>query len=166
MKCWLNITYKQQSFKFICHLRKAPFLWHKCRDLASLPLLHGGWNHWHYHRFMTIFIAPAATYATCRPCFRSRICYWAHFKQLLSLSWATGGWCMSWDVSKHCSEIWNFISVICGIAHGKWLLGCVIGLVLDLWTDWAHKVSVAHRKLECQSVNMCVYKVRHCWNLK
>lgn len=114
---------------------KRPCLWHKCLDLTPLSSLRGGWKRWHYHNFITIFIEPAETYITRRLCFRGRICYSARFKQLLGISRATWGWCISWDDSKHRLEIWNFIPVT--FWNSSWKMA-FRGVLLGSWLIYGH----------------------------
>lgn len=138
----------------------------KCLDRAQLHSLRGGWKHWHYHNFITVFIAPIETYITCRLCFRGQICSSACFKQLLSLSRATRGWCISWDVSKHHLEIWNFISVI--FWNSSWKMTAQ-GVLLGSFVIYGHIEWITLQLLsvfvdgyletvESISKNMCLHR--------
>lgn len=137
-----------------------------CLDVAPLHSLPGGWKCWHYHIFIAVFIAPTETYITCRLCFRGQICSSTCFKQLLGPSWTTRGWCISWDVSKHHLEIWNFISVTFwnsswkmtarGVLLGSFVIyGHIEWITLQLLSEF---INGYLETVESISKNMCLHR--------
>lgn len=141
--------------------------------MGSLLSLRGCWKHWHRRNFIAAFIAPAETHIICRPCFRARICCSAPFKQLLVLSRAARGWCISLHVFKALFGDMKF-----QIDHiVEWLMendcsGCVTGFIGNLWTHWEHSTSAALCLLmdiwkpQSWSVKMCAHAVKWQSNLR